>query len=134
MAPTSWEPPDKLNSCVRQPANSGLEKNQCEILHNSKYTVEVHTEQAPHFGSLWVAPIKSFKRHLKKVVGETRLTFKELTTITAQIEAGLNLKPLTPPSEASDNLKVLIPGHFLTSRPLEALPDPPSLDHNIPIL
>ena len=77
---------------------------------------------------------KIFKGHLMKVVGETRLTFEELTMITAQIEAYLNSRPLTSLPEASDNLEVLTPGHFLTGRPLEALPDPPSLDHNVPIL
>ena len=91
-------------------------------------------EQAPHFGGLWEAAVKSFKSHLKKVVGETRLTFEELTTITAQIEACLNSRPLTPLPEASDNLEVLTPGHFLTGRPLEALPDPPSSDSAVSIL
>ena len=91
-------------------------------------------EQAPHFGGLWEAAVKSFKSHLKKVVRETRLTFEELTTITAQIEACLNSRPLTPLPEPSDNLEVLMPGHFLTGRPLEALPDSPSTDHNVPIL
>ena len=91
-------------------------------------------EQAPHFGGLWEAAVKSFKSHLRKVVGETRLTFEELTTVTSQIEACLNSRPLTPLPEASDNLEVLTPGHFLTGRPLEALPDPSPLDHNVPIL
>ena len=43
-------------------------------------------ERAPHFGGLWEAAVKSMKFHFKRVVGETKLTFEELTTVLAQIE------------------------------------------------
>ena len=31
-------------------------------------------EHAPHFGGLWEASVKSFKQHLRKIVGEVKLT------------------------------------------------------------
>ena len=37
-------------------------------------------ERAPHFGDLWEAAIKSFKKHLRKVVGGVKLTYEELDT------------------------------------------------------
>ena len=70
-------------------------------------------EHAPHFGGLWEAAVKSFKMHLKRVVVEARLTFEELTTTLAHVEACLNSRPLTPLPELADPLEVLTPGHFL---------------------
>ena len=47
-------------------------------------------ERAPHFGGLWEAAVKSMKFHFKRIVGNTKLTFEELTTILTQIESCLN--------------------------------------------
>lgn len=33
---------------------------------------------APHFGGIWEAAVKSTKHHLRRVIGETKLTFEEL--------------------------------------------------------
>ncbi|XP_011859019.1 PREDICTED: uncharacterized protein LOC105556532, partial [Vollenhovia emeryi] len=43
---------------------------------------------SPHIRGLWEAAVKSAKTHLKRVIGDTLLTFEELGTIFAQIEAG----------------------------------------------
>ena len=37
----------------------------------------------------------SFKQHLRRVVGEVRLTYEELATVLAQVETYLNSEPLT---------------------------------------
>ncbi|XP_071057553.1 uncharacterized protein [Onthophagus taurus] len=73
---------------------------------------------APHFGGIWEAGVKSVKHHLRRVIGETTLTFEELSTLLYQIEASLNSRPLTPLSNHMNDTTVLTPGHFLIGRPL----------------
>ncbi|XP_071634306.1 uncharacterized protein [Temnothorax longispinosus] len=79
---------------------------------------------APHFGGLWESGVKSFKTHLRRVVGEQILTLEEFATVLAQIESVLNSRPLCPVSTDPLDLEVLSPGHFLTMEPLVAIPSP----------
>lgn len=82
-------------------------------------------EKSPHFGGLWESAVKSAKAHLKRVLSSVKLTFEEITTVFAQIEACMNSRPLVPiNSPDDDGIEALTPGHFLTGRPLCALPDP----------
>ena len=59
---------------------------------------------------------------------EARLTYKELITTLAQVEACLSSRPLTPLPEPSDALEVLTPRYLLIEKPLTALPDLPKSD------
>ena len=71
-------------------------------------------EHSPHFGGLWEAAVKSMKKHLRRVVGDVKLTFEELSTMLTQIEACLNSRPLVPFNAPDDDgIDVLTPGHFL---------------------
>ena len=77
----------------------------------------------PHFGSLWEAAITFLKHHMLRVIGNTCISFEEMSTILTQIEAYLNSRPLCQiPSDPSDP-QALTPGHFLIGRPLMALTD-----------
>lgn len=68
--------------------------------------------------------MKSAKYHLKRVMGNSLLTFKELFTLLTQIDAILNSRHLTPLSADSLNLPPLTPSHLLVGRSLTAVPDP----------
>ncbi|XP_059049420.1 uncharacterized protein LOC131844524 [Achroia grisella] len=79
---------------------------------------------APNFGGLWEAAVRSTKFHLKRVIGESTLTYEEMSTLLSQIEACLNSRPMTiingnDPEEPMP----LTPGHFLVGEPLVAVPD-----------
>lgn len=78
---------------------------------------------SPHQGGLWEAAIKSAKYHATRIIGNQNLTFEELGTIFAQIEAVLNSRPLTELSSEPNDLNPLTPGHFLIGSPLTMLPE-----------
>lgn len=50
---------------------------------------------ARHFGGLWKDGVRSTKHHLRRVVGEQLLTYEELATLLAQMEACLEA-PVSP--------------------------------------
>ena len=81
-------------------------------------------ERAPHFGGLWEAAVKSAKRHLKRVVGEQKLTYEEFSTIAAQVEACLNSRPLLEShSHSPDGIQPPTPGHALIGKPIVSYPE-----------
>ena len=81
--------------------------------------------RAPHFGGLWEAAVKSFKFHYRRVLGESKLTFEEMSTLATRIEACLNSRPLSPLSSSGTDAVALTPGHFLVGSTLLSLPEPP---------
>lgn len=80
--------------------------------------------RSPEFGGVWEAGVKSAKRHIKRVVGESKYTHDQWNTLIAQIEAILNSRPLVPMSADPSDLKVISPGHLLIGRELTTIPEP----------
>ena len=109
--------------------NSKLHGEQVEnTLSREKIQWHFIPPRSPHFGGLWESAVKSFKHHLKRVIGEQRMTFEELYTMLTQIEACLNSRPLHPLSCDPNDLTPLTPGHFLIGDALTAAPQLDLLD------
>ncbi|XP_053696996.1 uncharacterized protein LOC128744234 [Sabethes cyaneus] len=117
----------ELNSLYQQFQNQQT-VNAIESFCRSR-EIEWHfiPPDAPEFGGLWEAAVKSCKTHLKRVVGNVKLTFEELSTVMAQIEAVLNSRPLFAISNDPADPRVITPADYLIGRPLTA-PAEPSLE------
>ena len=101
---------------------------QYYLSNNQNITWHTSPPRSPHFGGLWESAVKGMKKHLKRVVGSTLLTFKELTTIICQIEACMNSRPLLPiTSHSQDGLTTLTASHFLLFKAPVSYPEDPRL-------
>ena len=111
----------KFMELIRSP-----QLNQIVSDHLSSKGISWHFNppSAPHFGGLWEAGVKSVKFHLNRLIGTTRLTYEELSTVTIQIEGCLNSRPLTPLSSDPMDLTALTPAHFLIGDSLASIPEP----------
>ncbi|GFY35637.1 integrase catalytic domain-containing protein [Trichonephila clavipes] len=86
---------------------------------------------SPHFGGIWESGIRSIKFHLKRVLGETILTFEELTTLLTQIEGLLNSRPLSYVNDSDiECISTLTPSHFLTGDVLSVPEELPSTSNH----
>uniref|UniRef100_A0A1B6KZV2 Integrase catalytic domain-containing protein n=1 Tax=Graphocephala atropunctata TaxID=36148 RepID=A0A1B6KZV2_9HEMI len=97
--------------------------NQFSSDHNINF--HFNPPAAPHQGGLWESAIKSAKHHLKRVLGNYVPTLMQFSTLTCQVEAMLNSRPLTSLSTDPNDLQALTPGHFLIGAPLASLPELP---------
>ncbi|XP_033221170.1 uncharacterized protein LOC117175573 [Belonocnema kinseyi] len=102
--------------------NCEFQESVTDFLANVQITWHMIPPHAPNFGGLWESAVKSAKKHLKIVIGETRLKFEELYTLLTQAEACLNSRPLSPISNEPNDIIPLTPGHFLMGDSLAAIP------------
>lgn len=65
------------------------------LLANDRTTWHHIPASAPNFGGLWEASVKLIKFHLKRVPGNTILTYEEMSIVTAQIETCINLRQIS---------------------------------------
>lgn len=94
-----------------------------EWVGNNGTTWHFIPPHAPNFGGLWEAGVKSTKFHLKRVIGNSTLTYEEMSTVLIQVEACLNSRPLSMMPDSPNEPTPLTPGHFLIGEPLITVPD-----------
>lgn len=77
-----------------------------------------------YFGGIWESNIRQVKSLLVKHTAGAALSFAEMTTVLARVEAILNSRPITALSDDPEDYEPLTPGHFLIFRPLNAVARP----------
>lgn len=77
---------------------------------------------SPNFGGLWEAGVKICKGHLKRILGNSVVTYEDLCTVLAQIRAVLNSRLLVPLSPNPTDIEALTPSHFVIGRQLTSIP------------
>ena len=80
--------------------------------------------RSPNFGGLWEAAVKSMKHHLRRVMGDSILTYEEMTTILCQIEQVLNNRPLMALTNNPDDIFALTPSVLVNGSRLDAISQP----------
>lgn len=116
------------DAALKKVVNSTIYSKDCQdklLNFSSMKGISFHFNPpaAPHHGGLWESAVKSTKHHLRRVMGTTVLTLMEFITLTTQIEAMLNSRPLTPLSSDPSDCSALTPGHFLIGSSLAAVPE-----------
>lgn len=100
---------DELFATEKQQFETTFFNTLCQLKINWHFA----PASSPHFNGLAEAAVKTTKYHLKRVIGQTALTFEELSTVLSQIEAVVNSRPLCEMSNDPNEDEVLTPAHFL---------------------
>jgi hypothetical protein len=79
-------------------------------------------ERAPWVGGFYERLVGSVKRSLKRAIGRSSLSYRELETILIEVEAIVNCRPLTYVTDDPSAPTALTPSHFLVGDRLTALP------------
>ena len=83
---------------------------------------QFNVERAPWWGGVFERMIGSTKKCLRKMIGQSTLTYDGLHTAVVEVEAILNSRPISYVS-ANDLEEPLTPSHLMVGRRLLSLPD-----------
>lgn len=89
---------------------------------NRRITWKFITKKAQWHGEFWERMVRSVKRCLKKAIGLTSLSFRELHTLLVEIEATLNNRPLTFMYDDEQGISyALTPSHLICGRQVTSI-------------
>jgi len=88
-------------------------------------------KRAPWYGGFWERLIGMTKTVVRKVLGRSFITLEALQTLTVEIEAVLNDRPLKYQSSDIDDPEPLTPSHLLYGRRITTLPHPIAEDEEL---
>ena len=80
--------------------------------------------RAPWYGGYWERLVRLTKNALKKTLGRAFVTLSSLQTLIVEIEAHLNIQPLTYVSSESNEPEPLTPSHLLYGRMINIVSHP----------
>ena len=95
-----------------------------EALESQKVTWQFIPKRAPWYGEFWEQLVGLTKQTLKKTLGRTFITLKQLETVITEIEAILKDRPLTYISSDVTDPVPLTPSHLLYGRRVRPIPCP----------
>lgn len=87
---------------------------------------------SPHFNGLAEAAVRMAKAAMHKTIGESTMTYEEMSTFLSQVEPALNSRPLSALTTEGGEAAILTPGHFIIGQPLTAVPEASVLDTTPP--
>ncbi|XP_068749239.1 uncharacterized protein [Montipora capricornis] len=93
-----------------------------EHLESNRIDWRFNLERAPWWGGFYERLIGTAKRCLRKVFGNARLNSDEILTVLMELEATLNLRPLTYEYDEI-GAEMLTPSHLIYGRRLLNLPE-----------
>uniref|UniRef100_A0A0A9Z275 Integrase catalytic domain-containing protein n=1 Tax=Lygus hesperus TaxID=30085 RepID=A0A0A9Z275_LYGHE len=117
-----------LQDLYRWFSSQETKKDLLQYAMDTMITWHFNPPHTPHMGGIWEAGVKSVKRYLRLIASDAKLTYEEISTWFARIEAILNSRPLCPLSTDPNENDYLSPGHFLVGGPLVVAPEPSLLD------
>lgn len=121
----------ELNLVIKQLRDRGFQEDIINFCANQKIQFKFIPAYTPHCGGLHEAAVKSAKRQLMKVGGTKLFTYEELQTLFIQVESMLNSRPLVQTLSSDFHAEIISPGHFLTGRQLNCLPEADLTNHNV---
>lgn len=94
-----------------------------ECLAQKRIAWKFIVEGAPWWGGRWEWLARSLKTALRKVLGRSSLTFRELETLLTEVEAAIHSIPLAYIYKSADEPSQITPAHFLVGYLLTIVPE-----------
>ena len=100
-------------------------KEVIQYMSNNGVTWKFIVERATWWGGFWERLVQTVKRALKKLIGQSCLSFEELRTLLVEVESIVNARPLTYVYDNLDGINfALTPSHLINGRRLQATSNP----------
>ena len=89
---------------------------------------QFNIEQVPWWGGMFECMISSTKRCLRKMIGQSKLSYDELNTMVIEVESIINSRPISYLSTSNIEER-LTPSHLMIGRCIINLPDKLCFQH-----
>ena len=94
-------------------------KESISFLQKARIEWQYILPMSPWWGGFYERMVRIVKSSLKKILGNARVTFEELSTILTEIEMTINSRPITYLYE-NNEIEALCPSHLMVGRRLQS--------------